>query len=139
MRTFSLASLMVAMTFATFILLVTRLGYWPCVISSTLAGSLTLTIIPALIQGSPRYAYILAGAVGATFSCWLGAKAALAFTEESPEFLSSIEYRRVFWTHLAFAIAALLCACLVGCIIGVCMHRFSTSKSTVLKDSPRTH
>ena len=139
MRTFSLASLMVAMTFAAFILSVTCLGYWACVIASTLAGSLMLTIIPALIQGSPRYAYILVGAVGATFGCWLGARVAVAFTEESPEFLSSTEYRRVFCTHLAFAIAALLCACLVGCTVGVCMHRIATSKSTVLKDSPRKH
>ncbi len=124
-KTFSLATLMIAVMIAALLMLVSRLGFWPCIIASAIAGSLALTTIPAAIRGSPRYAFMVVGAIGAIFGCWLGSRIAAAFIEQPTDWISNQEYQRVFWTHVIVAAVELLCACLVGCIIGIGMYSFA--------------
>ncbi len=110
---------------AALLIFISRLGHWSCIIVSTIAGSVALATIPALVHGSPRYAFVIIGAIGAMFGCWLGLTSAAGLIDEPTEFVSMREFKRIFWMHMAFAIVALLFDCVAGCIIGIGMHEFA--------------
>lgn len=63
MNTFSLSTLMIAVTIVAFLMFIARMGYWPCIAASIVMGSLVLATIPAMISGSPRFVFAIVGAV----------------------------------------------------------------------------
>lgn len=109
---------------------VTRLGYWPCIVASSIAGSLAVATIPALFHGSPRIAFALSGLFGGIFGCWLGTHIVPAVNVEPTRFLSRIEYERLYWIHLRYFAMVVVCSGLAGMIIGLGIHRM------VGRDSP---
>ncbi len=54
---------MIAVTIVAFLLFVARMGYWACVVVSIVLGSLVFATIPAMIIGSPRFVFAIAGAI----------------------------------------------------------------------------
>ena len=129
-KTFSLSTMMIAMVIAALLMIVTRLGYWPCIVASSLAGSLAVVTIPALFHSSPRLAFAIAGIFGGIAGCWLGTYIIPSVNDEPTRFLSSIEYRRVYWLHLRLVAIVVACSGLAGMIIGLGVH------SLVGRDAP---
>ena len=120
-NTFALSTLLIALAIVTFLMFIARQGYWPCVIASTVIGSLVLTTIPALIIGSPRFVFTTLGAIGAVCGCWVGARVYSLSMTEPTEFLTRREYEIIFWRHLFLSIFAMLSACIAGGTIGMWM------------------
>ena len=124
--TVSLSTLLVALTIVALLMFIARLGYWPCVVASTVIGSLVLTTIPATIIGSPGFVFPILGAIGAVCGCWVGALVCSLSMNETTEFITRKEYETLFWRHLVFAIVAILSAGLTGCIIGTFVCNFAS-------------
>ena len=110
---------MIAVTIVAIVMFIARLGYWPCIAASIVMGSLVLATIPAIISGSPRFVFAIVGAVGAVCGWWLGSRFYFASNVQPTEWLTRMEYEKLFWSHLVFSIMVVLCASIAGSIIGV--------------------
>jgi integral membrane sensor domain MASE1 len=122
-NTFSLATVMIAVVGVAVLLAMSRLGYWPCIAAWTILGSLVLSIIPTMINGTPRPVFVMIGAVGGVCGCWLGSRmySYSGSFEQQTEFITMIEYERLYALHRRIFIVTMLCSGLVGGIIGLGM------------------
>ena len=122
---------MIAVTIVALLLFVARMGYWPCVVASIVLGSLVFATIPAMIIGSPRFVFAISGAIGGVCGWWLGSRFFLASNAQPTEWISRMEYERLFWKHLVLAILLVTCASIAGGIIGVGMCNVVRRNSTI--------
>lgn len=118
-NTFSLATLMVAMTVVAVMLFVSGLGYWPSVAMLTITGALVAATVPASTPGSLRYKFVIYGVFGALLGCWLGA-VAVSVVMQQPVEKTGLQEELV-------CIVVVLCACFTGAMTGSILHLIATS------------
>lgn len=113
---------MIAVVIAALLMFVTRLGYWPCIVGSSIGGSLAVATIPALLHGAPRIAFALAGVLGGVFGFWVGTHIIPAVNDEPTRFLSMIEYEMLYSIRRCYFVIFVVGSGLAGMIIGLGMH-----------------
>ena len=120
MNPFSLATVMISVVVVAALLSISRLGYWPWIAAWTILGSLVFLIIPSMINQTPRMVFVMIGAVGGVCGCWVGSRmySYSGSFELQTEFITMIEYERLYALHRKFFIVAMLCSGLLGGIIG---------------------
>jgi integral membrane sensor domain MASE1 len=112
--------LMIAVVVVAVLLAIARLGYWPCIAAWSILGAFLVSIIPMMINVSSRPLFVMIVAVGGVCGCWLGSRV-YSFNvnfEQQTEFLTMMEYERLYAFHRKLFILAVLCSGLVGGMIG---------------------
>lgn len=117
--TFSLGALLLGLTLCGVLLRVAMFGYWPFLLATTVAGSISVTFIILLAGRTSLVALMVGGAVGGVVGCAVGCSDTL-FSEGQPTvYLTTLEYERIYAWSMAYISAAIVGAAMVGATTGL--------------------